>query len=438
MNTQASAELFARATRVLPGGVSSPVRAFRGVGGTPVSMRRGKGARVWDVDGNGYVDYVGSYGPLILGHAAPAVVEAVQRAAADGTTFGATVPAEVALAERLCAAVPSLEQVRFVSSGTEATMSALRVARGATGRDKFIKFAGCYHGHADPYLVDETGSGLATLGIAGSAGVPEGAVRTTLTAPYNDARAVEALLEENKGEVAAIIVEPVACNMGLVRPHPDFLPRLRALCDAHDVLLIFDEVITGFRLALGGAQAHFDVRPDLSCFGKIVGGGLPVGAYGGRRDVMAQVAPLGPVYQAGTLSGNPVAMAAGLAVMDALAAPGFYARLAASTDRLVRGMQKALRPAPQLGTVHSIGSIFHFWTAPNAQTPPDNYAAVKAADSATYAKIFHALLPRGVALAPSAFEVGFVGAAHDEACIDATVAAFAAAIEEVTRAGGGS
>lgn len=431
MEHRASAALFARARAVFPGGVSSPVRAFGGVGSDPVCLRRGVGAKVYDEDDNAYIDYVGSYGPLILGHADPEVVAAVAEAAAEGTTFGATVRREVELGERICAAVASVEKVRFVSSGTEATMSALRLARGATGRDAFIKFAGCYHGHSDAFLVDESGSGLATLGLPGSAGVPKAVTATTLTAPYNDLAAVESLLARNGGEVAAVVVEPVACNMGLVLPTPEFLCGLRRLCDAHGCLLIFDEVITGFRLALGGAQAHFGVRPDLSCFGKIVGGGLPVGAYGGRRDLMDQVAPLGPVYQAGTLSGNPVAMAAGNVVMRRLAAPDFYAGLERRAQSLQQGMQAVLARRPDIGRVHRIGSVFHLWAAPHQKGPPRTYAQIKRADKGRYAKLFYALLERGVALAPSAFEVGFVSAAHSEADVAATLTAFAAAVDEV-------
>ena len=431
MEHKASAALFARARQVFPGGVSSPVRAFGGVDTTPVCLRRGSGATVVDEDGNTYIDYVGSYGPLILGHAAPDVVEAIGRAAAGGTTFGATVAAEVELGERICQAVASMEKVRFVSSGTEATMSALRLARGFTGRDAFIKFAGCYHGHADPFLVDESGSGLATLGLPGSAGVPQAVTATTLTAPYNDLDAVESLLVRHGGEVAAIVVEPVACNMGLVMPTPEFLPGLRKLCDTYGCLLVFDEVITGFRLALGGAQAHFGVRPDLSCFGKIVGGGLPVGAYGGRDDIMRQVAPLGPVYQAGTLSGNPVAMAAGNAVLQKLAEPDFYPALERRAQALQQGMLQALVGRPDVGRVHRLGSIFHFWAAPMQSGPPRTYAQIKRADKARYAKVFSGLLERGIALAPSAFEVGFVSAAHTEEHVAQTTAAFAAAVQQL-------
>ena len=430
MQTARSNALFAQAESFFPGGVNSPVRAFGSVGGHPVCIARGEGAFVVDVDGNRYLDYVGSYGPLILGHADPRVAEAIVRACRDGTTFGATSPGEIALAQRIVAAMPHIERMRLVSSGTEATMSALRVARGFTGRDRVIKFAGCYHGHADVFLVAETGSGLATLGLAGSAGVTQGAIQDTVTVPYNDLAATEALLQQIGDTVAAIIVEPVACNMGLVKPIPGFLPGLRAVCDRYGALLIFDEVITGFRVALGGARALTGVLPDLTTFGKIIGGGLPVGAYGGRVDIMRVVAPLGPVYQAGTLSGNPLAMAAGVATLDALAEPGFYERLDALGARLEAGLKRVLEAHGNPAKLVRQGSIFYLWFCRDDAAAPLNYAAIKRGDSARYQRFFWALLQAGVSLAPSGFEVGFVGAAHTEANIDASVAAMDRALAQ--------
>jgi len=418
-----SKKLFERASQIIPGGVSSPVRAFKAVGGEPVFMTRGEGPFIYDVDGNRYIDYVCSWGPLILGHAPAQVLEEINRAAKDGTSFGWATTREIELAERCQKAVPSLEMVRFVNSGTEATMSALRLARGFTGRDKLVKFAGCYHGHADAFLSESAGSGLATLGIPGSAGVPEGAAKDTITVPYNDLDKVDALFKKSGDTIAAIILEPVAANMGLVPPAPGFLKGLRSICDKHGTLLIFDEVITGFRLGLGGAQGHFGVRPDLTTFGKIIGGGLPVGAYGGRRDVMSKVAPLGPVYQAGTLSGNPLAMAAGIAVLDALAKPGFYEPLAVETAALVAGLNEAFASAGKVALAYHLGSIFGVWFKGAATKPPADYEEIKTADTQRFGKFFRALLEEGVALAPSAFEVGFVSAAHQRTHIDATITA---------------
>ena len=431
MKHDRSKKLFERAAQLIPGGVSSPVRAFKAVGGEPVFMVRGEGPFIYDVDGNRYIDYVCSWGPLILGHAPAPVLEAIERAARDGTSFGWATAREVELAERVTGAVPSIEMVRFVNSGTEATMSALRLARGFTGRDRVLKFAGCYHGHADAFLSESAGSGLATLGIPGSAGVPEGAAKDTVTVPYNDLEAVEAAFKGSKGKIAAVILEPIAANMGLVPPAPEFLQGLRSLCDEHGALLIFDEVITGFRVGLGGAQGLFGVRPDLTTFGKIIGGGLPVGAYGGRRDVMSKVAPLGPVYQAGTLSGNPLAMAAGIAVLDVLAKPGFYEPLEVETRALVEGLNQAFGGAGKIGLAYHVGSIFGLWLKSGAAKPPRDYAEIKTADTQRFAKVFRALLEEGVALAPSAFEVGFVSAAHQRQHVDATITAVKRALGTV-------
>jgi glutamate-1-semialdehyde 2,1-aminomutase len=423
VSTSTSAALFAEAETLLPGGVDSPVRAFRAVGGTPRFIARGRGAWVWDVDDNQYIDYLASWGPLIAGHAHPGVVAAIQEAAARGTSYGAPTPGELELARLVKDAFPSIDLVRFVSSGTEATMSALRLARAATGRELIVKFDGGYHGHADGLLV-QAGSGPLTLGQPDSPGVPAQAAHATLSVPYNDLAAVEAALAAHAGQVAAVIVEPVAGNMGVVPPAPGFLEHLRAMTRAQGTLLIFDEVITGFRVAAGGAQELFRVTPDLTCLGKIVGGGLPVGAYGGRRDLMAQVSPLGPVYQAGTLSGNPLAMAAGSATLQLLREPGVYPRLEQLAARLVDGLGAAAHAAGVPYTSNRVGSMFTgFFTA----TPVTDYASARNADTARYARFFHALLERGVYLAPSQFEAGFVSLAHTDADIDATLARAAAA-----------
>jgi glutamate-1-semialdehyde 2,1-aminomutase len=414
-----SEDLFARAQRVIPGGVNSPVRAFKAVGGTPRFIARAQGARVWDADGGAYVDYLGSWGPMIAGHAHPAVVEAVTRAARDGTSYGAPCAAEVELAERVTRLVPSMQKVRFVSSGTEATMSALRLARGFTGRRKILKLEGCYHGHADALLV-AAGSGVATLGIPGSPGVPEGTVADTVVAPYNDAAAAERVFAAHGRDLAAVIVEPVAGNMGCVPPREGYLPALRELTRRHGALLVFDEVITGFRLGLGGAQAVFGIDPDLTCLGKIVGGGLPVGAYGGRAEIMDHVAPAGPVYQAGTLSGNPLAMAAGAATLDLLAAPGTYPRLETLTLRLCGGLERAARAAGVAVTVNRVASLFTVFFCAG---PVTDYASARTADTAAFARFFHAMLDRGFYLPPAQLEAAFVSLAHSEADIDATIAA---------------
>ncbi len=408
MDHTLSEALFARAQGLMPGGVNSPVRSFGGVGGSPPFIARGKGARVWDVDGNEYLDFLGSWGPLILGHAHPAIVEAVQQAAANGTSFGAPTEGEVELAERIRAAMPSIEMMRLVSSGTEATMSAIRTARAYTGRDKVLKFNGCYHGHADGLLV-KAGSGAATHGVPTSSGVPLGYAAETLVAEYNRLDTVEAVLQANLNRIAAIIVEPAAGNMGVVPPAAGFLEGLRRLADEHSALLIFDEVITGFRVAYGGAQARYGVRPDLTCLGKVIGGGLPVGAYGGRADAMRMVSPLGGAYQAGTLSGNPLAVAAGIACLDALAQPGTYETLeglgATVEASLLAGASEAGVPM----AVNRVGSML---TAFFCEGPVTTWTEVADADTTAYANFFHAMLDRGVYLAPSQFESAFVSLAH--------------------------
>jgi glutamate-1-semialdehyde 2,1-aminomutase len=414
-----SEELFERGRAVIPGGVSSPVRAFKAVGGTPLFVSRAEGARFWDADGRAFVDYVGSWGPMILGHAHPAVLEAVREAAARGTSYGAPCEAEVALAERVVRLVPSVEKVRFVSSGTEATMSALRVARGFTGRRKILKFDGCYHGHADSLLVS-AGSGVATLGIPGSPGVPEGTVADTLVAPFNDVAAVEAVVAAHGRDLAAVIVEPVCGNMGTVAPKPGYLEALREITRRNGTVLVFDEVMTGFRLALGGAQQLHGIRPDMTCLGKILGGGLPAAAYGGRKDVMATVAPEGPVYQAGTLSGNPLAMAAGDALLDLLERPGTYEALEATSARLEAGLRRAAKDAGATVTVNRVGSMITVFFCAG---PVTDYASAKASDTGRFARFFHAMLERGVSLPPAQFEAAFVSLAHGEAEIDTTVAA---------------
>jgi len=414
-----SEELFARALRLIPGGVNSPVRAFKAVGGTPRFIRKAEGARIWDADGQAYIDYVGSWGPMILGHAFPAVVDAVQKAAARGTSYGAPCAAEVELADRVVRLMPAIEKLRFVSSGTEATMSALRLARGFTGRRKILKFDGCYHGHADCLLV-AAGSGVATLGIPGSAGVPEGTVADTLVAPFNDVGAVEAIVAAHGPDLAAVIVEPVAGNMGCVAPADGFLPALREITRRVGAVLIFDEVMTGFRIALGGAQERYGIRPDMTCLGKIIGGGLPVAAYGGRADIMDTVAPLGPVYQAGTLSGNPLAMAAGCATLDALTRPGTYERLDALCVRLHVGLSRAAEGSGVFVTLNRVGSMI---TPFFCRGPVTDYASAKTSDVQRFARFFHGLLARGVYWPPAQFEAGFVSLAHTERDVDETITA---------------
>ena len=414
-----SAALFQRACRVIPGGVNSPVRAFRAVGGGPLFLSRGSGARVWDEDGREYLDLVSSWGPLILGHAHPAIIEALAQAARGGTSFGAPTAAEVEFAETIVAAVPSIEVVRLVSSGTEATMSAVRLARGFTGRDLVVKFEGCYHGHGDAFLI-QAGSGAATFGHPSSPGVTAGTARDTLNAPYNDLDAVNALFAKYPGKIAAVIVEPVAANMGCVLPEPGFLEGLRTTCDQQGALLIFDEVITGFRLAYGGAQERFGIRADLTTLGKIVGGGLPVGAYGGRREIMRQLAPEGPVYQAGTLSGNPLAVAAGRAMLAALRVGGVYGRLESLGARLRAGMERNITELDAPATWISIASLGCLYFHPG---PVRSWAEAKHADTKRFGVYFREMLRQGVYLAPSQFEAGFLSAAHTEEDIDRVIAA---------------
>ena len=420
MNHERSHALFTRARALLPGGVNSPVRAFKSVGGEPFFVARADGPFLYDVDDNRYIDFVGSWGPMIVGHNHPAAREAVQAAIGHGLSYGAPCAAEVTMAERITSLVPSCEMVRMVNSGTEATLSAIRLARGATGRSKIVKFEGCYHGHGDSFLV-KAGSGALTFGVPTSPGVPSGLADLTLTLPYNDFEAATALFEEAGQEIAGLIIEPVVGNANCLPPREGYLQHLRELCTRHGTVLIFDEVMTGFRVALGGAQARYGVRPDLSTFGKIIGGGMPVGAYGGRRELMEQIAPAGPVYQAGTLSGNPVAMAAGLAMLDLVSAPGFHDRLEAVTNTLCDGLEAAAREAGVAFTTTRVGAMFglFFTDAPAV----DTYAQAVACDTASFNRFFHAMLDRGVFLAPSAFEAGFVSSAHDEAVIQATLAA---------------
>ena len=414
-----SETLFELSQQVIPGGVNSPVRAFRSVGGTPVFFQRAQGAHFWDVDGKRYIDYVGSWGPLVLGHAHPEVVEAVQRAASGGLSFGAPTEAEYELASLLTRLLPSLELVRLVSSGTEATMTAIRLARGFTGRSKIVKFEGCYHGHADALLV-KAGSGALTLGIPSSAGVPPEVTQHTLVLDFNDLAGVERAFAEHGPQIAAVIVEPVAGNMNLIAPAPGFLAGLRGLCSQHGAVLIFDEVMTGFRVGPQGAQGLYGITPDLTTLGKVVGGGMPLGAFGGRRDIMQKIAPLGPVYQAGTLSGNPLAVAAGLATLRAVQGAGFFEQLSRTAGALVEGLSRAARAAGVPFSACSVGGMFGVYFAAQA---PGSYAEVMRADREAFNRFFHAMLARGVYFAPSAFEAGFVSSAHGAADIEATVAA---------------
>ena len=412
-----SEALFAEALQYIPGGVNSPVRAFRAVGGQPFFVNRAAGSRVWDVDGNEYIDYVGTWGPAILGHAHPKIISAVKAAADHGTSFGIPNPFEVTMAKRICALVPSVQKIRMTSSGTEACMSAIRLARGFTRRDKIIKFDGCYHGHADALLV-KAGSGALTFGHPDSAGVPADVAKHTLVLPYNDVESVKATFAANKNEIACIIVEPVPGNAGLYLPKPGYLEALREITQANGALLIFDEVMTGFRLAPGGAQERFGITPDLSTFGKIIGGGLPVGAFGGRADIMDYLAPLGPVYQAGTLSGNPLAMAAGLANLEALNADNNYAQLEHLGAQLEAGMKAAAKAAGVPVTFNRCGSMFcGYFTG----EPVHNLADAMKADRERFKKFFHGMLDAGVYLAPSQFEAGFISTAHSEADIEKTV-----------------
>lgn len=411
--------LMERAQRTTPGGVNSPVRAFRSVGGTPRFITRAEGACVWDADGKRYTDYMGSWGPAIVGHAHPTVVEAVQQAAARGLSFGAPTEAEIEMAEEICRLVPSIEQVRLVSSGTEATMSALRLARGATGRDLIVKFEGCYHGHADSLLV-KAGSGLLTFGNPTSAGVPADFVQHTLVLEYNNTQQLEDAFAEMGDDIACVIVEPIAGNMNLVRATPEFLTAMRRLCTQHGALLILDEVMTGFRAALHGAQSLYGITPDITALGKVIGGGLPVAAFGGKAEIMKHMAPLGPVYQAGTLSGNPVAVAAGLATLKLIQQPGFFASLARQTSRLTQGLSAAAAEAGVAFCADAVGGMFGIYFLENK---PDSYAAMMRTDVQKFNRFFHLMLEAGHFFAPAAFEAGFVSAAHDDATIDATVAA---------------
>ena len=428
MRTMTRSEaLFDEAVGLIPGGVDSPARSFNGVGGAPLFIDSAEGSTIRDVDGNGYIDYVGSYGPLILGHAHPDVVQAVQDAAAKGTSFGAPTALETELAQAVVEALPSVEMVRFVNSGTEATMSAVRLARGFTGRDKIVKFAGCYHGHVDALLA-EAGSGVATHGLPATAGVPKAAVEDTLTAPYNDPDAVQGLFETFPTEIAAVIVEPVAGNMGVVPPEPEFLERLREITQRHDALLIFDEVMTGFRVAYGGAQERFDVTPDLTCFGKVIGGGLPVGAYGGRLDVMEQIAPTGPVYQAGTLSGNPLAMAAGLATLRKLQEPGVYEQLEERSEELQEGLNEAAQDAGVPMVVQRVGAMLGPFFS---EHPVRNYSDAQRVDTERFARLFWGLMARGIYIAPSTYEAWFPSLAHSADDIQRTVDAAYEALKEL-------
>lgn len=417
-----SEALFARAQQHIPGGVNSPVRAFRSVGGIPRFFQKGQGARVQDADGQWYTDYVGSWGPMILGHAHPEVIAAVQEAAVHGLSFGAPTAAEVEMADLLCSLVPSLEMVRLVSSGTEATMSAIRLARGYTGRDVLIKFEGCYHGHSDSLLV-KAGSGALTFGNPSSGGVPADLAQHTMVLTYNDPQQLADAFAQHGDNIAAVIVEPVVGNMNLIRPTPEFLQAMRDLTTQYGAVLIFDEVMTGFRVGLTSAQGLFGITPDLSTFGKVIGGGMPVGAFGGKRDIMEKIAPLGPVYQAGTLSGNPVAVAAGLTTLRLIQAPGFYANLTARTEQLCVGLSQAARAQGIDFVAQNVGGMFGLYFAKEC---PGTYDAVLACDKEAFNRFFHAMLEAGHYFAPSAFEAGFVSAAHTEADIQATIDAAAA------------
>ncbi len=426
MQTHQSEQLFAQAKTLIPGGVNSPVRAFRSVGGTPRFIERGEGALLYDADGNCYIDYVLSWGPLILGHAHPEIVAAISTQAARGTTFGAPTALESDLAQLITEAMPAIELVRFVSSGTEAAMSAIRLARAYTKREKIIKFAGCYHGHVDGLLV-QAGSGVATLGLPDSPGVPASVTASTLTAPFNDLAAVEQLLRQHPEQVALIAVEPVAGNMGFVLPQPGFLQGLRRLADEHGALLLFDEVMTGFRVAYNGAQGLYGVTPDLTCLGKVIGGGLPAAAYGGRREIMELVAPAGPVYQAGTLSGNPLAMVAGKMTLEAIRTPAAFKRLSTITARLIEGFTTAAERAGVPFQARAVGSMWGFFFT---DAPVIDYASAKQADTARFNRFFHRMLERGVYMAPSQFEAAFVSLAHTDEQIEATITAAEAAMTD--------
>lgn len=419
MKTQRSEQLFAAAQAVIPGGVNSPVRAFRSVGGTPRFIARARGSRLYDADGNAYIDYVLSWGPMILGHAPASVTKAIQQAAALGTSYGAPTELEVQLATMIREALPSMEQIRLVSSGTEAVMSAIRVARAYTKRDGIMKFEGCYHGHSD-YLLAKAGSGLATLGIPDCPGVPEDFTRHTLTAPYNDLAAVEQLIQKHARQLACVIVEPIAGNMGVVPPAPDFLQGLRKLTDAHGILLIFDEVISGFRVQYGGAQTLYGISPDMTVLGKIIGGGLPVGAYGGAKDIMKMIAPSGPVYQAGTLSGNPLAVTAGIETLKRLKGKGVYTQLEERSAALAKGLGKAALKAGIALTQTRVGSMMGAFFSPG---PVVDWSSAKKCDTKAYAKFFHQMLEGGIYFAPSQFEAAFMSLAHTPQDIERTIKA---------------
>ena len=422
-----SHDWLTRGMKRIPGGVNSPVRAFNGVGGEPPFIHRAKGSRIYDIDGRDYIDYVGSWGPMILGHNDDTVRNAVLDTAQHGLSFGAPTTLEVELAELVCDLAPGIDKVRMVNSGTEATMSAIRLARAASGRDKILKFEGCYHGHGDSFLV-KAGSGALTLGIPNSPGVPAALADLTLTATFNDLEEVTRIMEQHASELGTIIVEPVAGNMNMIRPQPGFLAGLRALADQHDMVLIFDEVMTGFRIACGGAQQAFDVQADLVTYGKVIGGGMPVGAFGGKAELMDMVAPVGPVYQAGTLSGNPVAMAAGLATLKQLKQTQFYDELTEKTQRLCSGIQHAASKAGKSVCTDAVGGMFGIYFS---EQPPQNFADVTGSDIDMFRSFFHAMLDRGIYLAPSAYEAGFVSAAHDDDDIDATIEAAHLAFAEI-------
>jgi glutamate-1-semialdehyde 2,1-aminomutase len=427
MKTTTSRKLFETAQRFIPGGVNSPVRAFRSVGGQPLFIKRAKGSRLYDADGNGFIDYVLSWGPMILGHAPASVIRAITRAAANGSSYGAPTELEVRLAQMIAEAIPSMQQVRLVSSGTEAVMSAIRLARAYTKRGKVLKFEGCYHGHSD-YLLAKAGSGLATLGIPDSPGVPAEFTRLTLTAPYNDLKTVQQLIQSHHRDLACVIVEPIAGNMGVVPPGDDFLPTLRELTRARGILLIFDEVITGFRVHYGGAQTLYGVTPDLTCLGKIIGGGLPVGAYGGGREIMRWIAPAGPVYQAGTLSGNPLAVTAGIETLTRLKTPSLYQKLDERASALAAGLGAAAKKAGVPLTQTRVGSMLGgFFT----RGPVVDYASAKQSDTQAYSKFFHAMLQKGVYFAPSQFEAAFLSTAHTSRDIDETIASARSALKSL-------
>ena len=415
-----SESLFQQAQRHIPGGVNSPVRAFKGVGGTPVFFRRADGARMFDEDGKSYIDYIGSWGPMIVGHNHPRVIAAVQEQVKLGLSFGAPTAIEISMADKVCELVPSMDMVRMVNSGTEATMSAIRLARGYTGRDKIVKFEGCYHGHSDSLLV-KAGSGALTLGVPNSPGVPADLAAHTITLTYNDLDSVRKAFAETGDEIACIIVEPVAGNMNCIPPVPGFLEGLRDICDEYDSVLIFDEVMTGFRVSLGGAQGYYGVTPDLTTLGKVIGGGMPVGAFGGRRDIMEHIAPLGPVYQAGTLSGNPVAMSAGLTVLDLITEPGFHEQLSQHVTRLLSGLQERADTAGIPFTTSQAGAMFGLFFTDQKRV--ERFDQVMRCDSERFGRFFHAMLEEGVYLAPSAFEAGFISSAHSDADIEETLAA---------------